>query len=423
MDPKTNNKMMVTVRWFQNVNGSWYGLLRQEEATKMGLANKRVKLFGKPPKNLVNGEIWETKILESKYYFNRHLSSMKQNEIYCSIPVDAKPLKKYHPNAKKIVKKAITESKQKTQIGLFSKHTDTFNDQYQVYSEIRTGSCPLSRLWRVFENENLIGSFTEYITMSVVASANSKKTLFEVTDLNGAIHEFGQPQFFHLDEGKLGAIWIDENGSSIVTSIREGTLFKKTSFTELITLSIEGYEVFGELRLYGLTNEPIQIKARLAYAERVYSEYIIPAKFTESLEHLSQADQDRVVQFMCEQGFIAHQDTHQEDVYLAVLTKFRRQICQANKLVRRGQREKNLSLIKIADERIKKALRTLNQALSTDLNYALEPNAQLYKWVNPNIEKTQKIQAYAKRLKCYHDISAKKIASILMQSLQRITCL
>ena len=399
----------ATVRWFQNADGTWYGLLREDEANRLNLASRKVHLFGKkPPTNLVHGDVWISRMTVSRYFFGKYLKSTDTTERYLSL--EAFPLQKYHPNGQGMTKQVVDKAKKTSALCAFGQNYVQV-DRYQVYRELHPGCKSLTHLWRVFDGQTLVGTWVDQISQAVIGTTGQPNP-FEVIDLEQAVKDLGKPEIVHTADKNPIAIWEDVCGNTLQASISAEALYKAASRRELTKIHVAGTILYGEFALSGtVANTAI---LRLACGERVLDTKIRPAHFTKAAEKCTAEERERIVQTMLDHEFLSTKESHQNDFFEEALLEFNGIITQANRLANRGERQSDVTLIEAAKELLESGHRDLMKKLSLVLEYTAQPHPLFY----PQNESTEnepspKLVEMVHRLSEYQKNSMQRIESEL----------
>ncbi len=407
MDPIVQ-RHVLTVRWF-NKDGSWRGQLKEDDTQRLNLATRWVNMLGKPPTHLKDGEVWLCKIPISRYFFNEHLQGAQtrsgETKGYHRC-LEAQPLRRHHSNGQTITKEVICEAKQAI-VSDLGQSTPLKVGNYDVYSELQSGPKSLHRFWRVFDGDNLIGTWQELITSALIGTPGCP-TPFEITNLERAMNDLGRPEFFFTTEGKPIAIWKDRRGNTLVASISVQALFESATQRELKEIHVEGETVYGEFYLVGTVASTITV--RLASGERVQDDCITPASFSEFARSCSPEEQKRLVETMRAHDLMATPETYQEEQFREALLKFGQCISDANDIAREGLREQCLILIEQAQLQIMQGNQALSEKLSQQMTYLRQPESLFYMYNAGEENDSAELHSLVEKLCRYKQTSLQRIA-------------
>lgn len=398
----------TTVRWFQNPDKTWYGLLREEEANRLGLATKKVHLFGKAPNNLAHGDVWISRMTISRYFFDEHLKSTDTDRR--QLHLEAIPLQRYHVNGHAITRQMVEKAKKTSTMCTFGQN-QTQVDSYQVYRELHPGCKSLGYLWRVFDGQTLVGIWVDQISQAVIGTTGCPDP-FEVIDLEQAIKDLGKPEIVHTaDRGPI-AIWEDACGNTLQASIAAEALFKAATRRELKKIHAMGTVLYGEFALSGTVANTATL--RLASGECVIGTQITPAHFTNAAAICSPKERERMVQTMRDHDLLSTIESHQNNFFEEVLLEFDDVIAQANRLANRGERQNDVILVQAAKEHLENGHHALMQQLSTILEYTEQPNPLFYPQnESAEIKPSPNLVEMVERLSRYQKNSMQRIESEL----------
>lgn len=367
MNPK------ITVLW-KNENGIWIGRMSHDDAYLHGFKTREVRLFGgKAPATLKPDTAWVCQVAPLRRY-----EFLYTNAARCPL-IEVRPL---HPKQEKRNDLAAILTEAKALLAdrpRFAQSSCVTKDGTKVYAEIRRSPGHLSLRWRIFVDDQLHEIIEERLSKGISAY-HRPGTPFEVTDLDQARIDLGEPEFTHKN-GIAYATWRDEAGNQLQATIADSVLLKSFQ-NELSNIELVIETVYGHFRLVDKPFAGLSIQARLAQGERVEAGKVIPAQFSEIAARLNADGKHRLIEVLKQNDLLLPLEGHEVARCLEILDQLEDAIKPLREQGERARRFNNTHLQNELVQKLEDTYNTAMQKLGESLEYANRPNGLFYGSIN-----------------------------------------